>query len=285
MNKINDYFGLVKFSHTIFAMPFALTGYFMGAAEVGFSWLLLVQVVACMVLARTAAMAFNRLVDRKFDAMNPRTSAREIPAGRVSVGAARCLVVGCALCFVAVCATINMLCLVLAPVALLVVLGYSYAKRFTSLCHLILGLGLAIAPVGAYIAVTGSFAAAPLILSGLVFTWVAGFDVIFALQDVMFDRSANLRSIPASVGVCGGLVISAVLHLLTVAAVVAIGVCYINNVWYWIGAAAFTGLLVFQHLIVKPTDLSRVGLAFGTTNGVASIVFALFTIVSFFAAR
>lgn len=281
---LNKILSLIKFSHAIFAMPFALIGYAIGVRVAGFEWLLLVQVILCMVFARSAAMAFNRLVDREFDAKNPRTAQREIPAGKLSVTAVTWLVVGSSVAFVLTALSINLLCFLLSPVALAVVLGYSYTKRFTFYCHLVLGLGLAIAPVGAYVAVAGGFGASVMIVAALVLTWVAGFDIIFALQDTEFDRGEGLYSIPSKIGVRRALHVSSALHLITVGCVVWLGfVVYpASPVLYWIGAAIFAALLAFQHAIVKPTDLSRVGLAFGTTNGVASVLYALFVILSLF---
>lgn len=278
---MKKYLSLVKFSHTVFALPFALVGYFLAVEQVGFDWLLLVKVLTCMVLARSSAMAFNRIVDRKFDAQNPRTATREIPSGAINLRSAVLFFAVCTVGFVCVTATINMLCFALSPLALVIILGYSFTKRFTSFCHLILGLGLAIAPTAAYIAVTNQFAALPILFSCLVFTWVAGFDIIFALQDADFDKSANLHSIPSRLGVRNGLIISGLLHLVTLIFVIIIGV-YLPNFVYGVGAGCFGAMLIYQHLIVKPTDLSRVNLAFGTTNGIASIAFAIFTILSLY---
>lgn len=282
---IGKYLGLVKFSHTIFAIPFALIGYTLGVLQASFSWWTLLGVVACMVLARSAAMGFNRLIDRKFDAANPRTASREIPAGLISVRAAKVFVAACSIGFVAVAATFNVLTFVLSPVALAVVLGYSYTKRFTPFCHLVLGLGLAIAPTAAYIAVTGEFSLISVIFSGLVLAWVSGFDIIFALQDVDFDRNAGLNSIPAQLGVKGGLVVSALLHIVCYGFTLVAGAILITRfgaspILMWCGVSVFGGLLLYQHIIVKPSDLSRVNLAFGTTNGIASVIYATFVILS-----
>lgn len=280
---IKKYLSLVKFSHTIFALPFAIIGFALGVKVVGFEWGLLIQVVVAMFLARSAAMGFNRIVDREYDARNPRTADRELPAGKISVTSASWFVAICACAFVVTALTINVLCFLLSPLALAIIFGYSYTKRFTSWCHIVLGVALGIAPMGAYIAVTGSVAWAPALFSLLVITWVAGFDVIFALQDSEFDRSEALHSIPASVGIRNGLIVSALLHIGTAVLVAVVGiVIHPNVVLYWIGAAIFMALLAFQHAIVRPNDLSRVGLAFGTTNGVASILYATFVILSLF---
>lgn len=284
---MKSYLNLVKFSHTIFALPFAMIGYSLGVQHSGFSWWTLMGVLACMVLARSAAMGFNRLIDRKFDAANPRTAQREIPAGVVSVRSVRTFVIICSVGFVAVAATFNLLTFLLSPIALAVVLGYSYTKRFTSLCHLVLGMGLAIAPTAAYIAVTGEISLISVLFSLIVLTWVSGFDIIFALQDVDFDRSAGLRSIPVRLGIRGGLIVSALLHFMTYCLVMISGMILIvqygaSAILMWCGVSAFGGLLFYQHIIVKPSDLSRVNLAFGTTNGVASVIYATFVILSLF---
>ncbi len=279
MGQVKDYFSLVKFAHTAFALPFALIGYTLGVLAVGFDPWTLVAVLGCMVFARNAAMGFNRVIDRRFDGRNPRTAGREIPAGKISVRAGKWFVVLNSVAFVAVAATFNRLTLALSPVVLLVVLGYSYTKRFTALCHIVLGLGLAIAPSAAYIAVTGTLTPIPVWISVLVLTWVSGFDIIYALQDVGFDQSERLHSIPTALGVRGALWTSVSLHLVTVAMVVVVGAQLGNGIFYWIGVALFLGLLVYQHLIVRPGDLSRIGAMFGLTNGLASIAYAVFVIL------
>lgn len=277
--QVKDYFSLVKFAHTAFALPFALIGYTLGVTAAGFDPWTLVAVLACMVFARNAAMGFNRVIDRRFDMRNPRTAGREIPAGKISVRAGKWFVILNSAAFIAVAATFNWLTLALSPVVLVVVLGYSYTKRFTALCHMVLGLGLAIAPSAAYIAVTGTLAMTPVCISVLVLTWVSGFDIIYALQDAGFDREERLHSVPAALGVRGALWVSVLLHVVTVAMVIVVGNLLGNGVLYWTGAAVFLGLLVYQHLIVRPGDLSRIGAMFGLTNGLASIAFATFVIL------
>jgi len=284
MNKLLLYSRLVKFEHTIFAMPFALIGFFLAAMvtdQIPF-WKLLGAIVLAMVFARNAAMGFNRYLDRKFDAANPRTSAREIPAGLVSAPRALTFVVLNALLFVAICYLINSLCFALSPVALFVILGYSFTKRFTPLCHFVLSLGLSLAPIGAWLAVSGYFALLPLLFSGVVFFWVSGFDIIYACQDVEFDHKYHLQSIPVQVGVRSALRISVALHLVSFLFVVLAGIFMQANLIFWIGAILFGGLMIYQHRIVKADDLSRVNLAFGTTNGIAGVVFALFVIGSLY---
>lgn len=283
---MKNYLSLVKFSHTIFALPFALTGYALGVVHAGkgISWISLSLVVLCMVFARSAAMAFNRYVDRDIDATNPRTQTREIPAGIISPKAALLFIIANCLAFVLCTWFINPICFYLSPVALLVVLGYSYTKRFTFLCHLVLGIGLGLAPVGAFLAVTGYFDPIPIYYGLAVFTWVAGFDIIYALQDEAFDRSKQLYSIPAAFGKKRALKISEWLHLLTAFFMVwAARTVYAELLaggWLlWTGTALFLILLVWQHFLVKPEDLSRVNLAFFTTNGMASLIFGAFTVL------
>jgi 4-hydroxybenzoate polyprenyltransferase len=281
---ISRYLSLIKFSHTIFAMPFAMTGFFLASTqkEYGFSFRLLILVVLCMIFARSAAMAFNRYIDRRYDSLNPRTSVREIPAGLISHRAALWFVILSSALFIASAALINRLTLYLAPVALLVVLGYSLTKRFTALCHFILGLGLSLAPIGAYISVTGRFDILPLIYSAIVLTWVGGFDIIYALQDDEFDRIQKLFSLPSRMGRKIALRLSEISHIATVALVVTAGFNGGGGYLFWIGAAVFSLMLLTQHLLVKPDDLTRVTLAFATTNGIASILFSLLVIADLY---
>lgn len=265
-------------------MPFALIGFTLGikASKEPFHPWLLVKVLLCMVLARTAAMAFNRYIDRDIDSKNERTKTREIPAGIVSSNSALLLVIFSSLLFIGTTYFINTICFYLSPVALLVILGYSLTKRFTWLCHLVLGLGLSLAPIGAYLAVTGQFNMIPLYFSFAVICWVSGFDIIYALQDIDFDKSLQLNSMPVAFGKKGALVISSILHALSISFVILAGLNLPFGNIYWIGVLIFSALVIYQHLIVKPTDLSRVNLAFFTTNGVASIVFAVFVIADVF---
>lgn len=281
---MKNYLSLIKFSHTIFAMPFAVIGFFIAvsAGTASLDWKLFVLVVLCMVFARSAAMAFNRYIDRRFDQANTRTAIREIPAGVISPKAALVFVIANSALFIATTWFINPICFFLSPVALLVVLGYSYTKRFTALCHLVLGTGLALAPIGAYLAVTGEFALLPLLFSFVVLFWVSGFDIIYALQDEDFDRSQQLRSIPVALGKKGALALSSVLHLLCAGLIIFAGVYAEFDLWYWAGAAVFLGLLIYQHRLVKPHDLSKVTLAFATTNGIASVVFSVFVLLELY---
>jgi 4-hydroxybenzoate polyprenyltransferase len=284
LNSIKNYFSLVKFSHTVFAMPFALIGYSLAVSEPEYSFniKLLLLIVLCMIFARNAAMGFNRLADKKFDALNPRTRNREIPSGIIGSGAATVFVILNAALFIAATSFINRLTLLLSPVALLVILGYSLTKRFTFLCHFILGLGLSLAPIGAYISLTGKFSIVPLIYSFIVLTWVSGFDIIYALQDDEFDKSNNLHSVPSMTGKKNALAISVFVHILTFVMVILAGYAGNGGWLYWTGASLFSLFLTYQHMIVKHNDLSRVNLAFGTTNGVASIIFATLVILDLF---
>jgi 4-hydroxybenzoate polyprenyltransferase len=283
---MKNYLSLIKFSHTIFALPFALTGFFIGVKNQGegINWMLFALVIGCMVFARSAAMAFNRYLDRDIDAANPRTKIREIPAGIISDKSALVFVILNCLLFVACTFFINRLCFYLSPVALAVILGYSYTKRFTWFCHFVLGIGLALAPIGAYLAVTGRFDWIPVLYGVAVLFWVAGFDIIYALQDQDFDKSQQLYSVPVLLGTKNSLRLSEFLHLMTAA--IMVGASYLLHqnfpalgLLQWGATAIFLGLLTYQHLLVKPNDLGRINLAFFTTNGVASLIFGTLTIV------
>jgi 4-hydroxybenzoate polyprenyltransferase len=274
---MKKYFSLVLFAHSIFALPFAMIGFFLGVTTTDqpFSWVKFVLVLLCMVFARNAAMAFNRYLDRDIDAKNPRTQMRDIPAGKIAASNALIFVIVNCILFVAATAFINMLCFYLSPIALFVVLFYSYTKRFTALCHLVLGLGLSLAPIGAYIAVTGEFHILPVMYSLAVLFWVSGFDIIYALQDEDFDKSEKLHSIPATLGIRNALRLSELLHVCSALCVI-IPIYFLAFSWpYYIGVAFFCSMLIYQHLLVKPNDISRVNRAFATTNGYASVVFAI----------
>ena len=280
-SKIGDYMGLVKFSHTIFAMPFALMAFVFAlkTTEAQFSWILLLQIIGCMVFARNVAMGFNRWTDWKIDRDNPRTASREIPAGKISPKSAIIFVIINALLFIAVSSSINLLTAILSPVALTVVMFYSYCKRFTSLAHIVLGLSLGIAPSAAYIATTGTLTFAPCLISLLVLTWCGGFDIIYALQDLDFDRQNGLHSIPVRFGVKGALYISIALHAISIASLILFSL-YCPQGWLlWIGEALFCGCIILEHILVTPTHQRSIGIAFGTLNGIASLTLATFTIL------
>lgn len=300
MSTVKNYLSLIKFSHTIFAMPFALIGFFLAFYTKKRQWnlndtigwgnvnhmgpfknylLIFVLVILCMIFARSAAMAFNRYLDRQFDAKNPRTAIREIPSGIIKSNNALFFVIICCVLFITCTFFINRICFYLSPVALFVVLFYSYTKRFTALCHIVLGVGLSLAPIGAYLAVTGAFALLPVLFSFAVVFWVSGFDIIYALQDEEFDKSNQLYSIPATLGKSAALRVSELFHLFSAACVVYAGVYGKFGISYWLGIIFFICMLVYQHSIVKPNDLRRVNIAFMTANGIASVVFAVFVII------
>ena len=275
---MKKYLSLVLFAHTIFAMPFAFIGFFLAVSTTDnpFNWLKLAFMIMCMVFARNAAMAFNRYLDRSIDAQNPRTVVRDIPAGRIPAGNALAFtLINCAL-FIITTYFINSLCFYLSPVALAVVLGYSFTKRFTPLCHLILGLGLSLAPIGAYLVITDRFNIVPIFFSLAVLCWVSGFDIIYALQDEEFDRRNNLKSIPAWLGAKNALLVSSALHVFAVIFITLPMLYTPLGGFYIAGILFFIGLLIYQHLLVKPDDLSKVNRAFFTTNGIASVIFAVF---------
>ena len=280
---VRNYLSLIKFSHTVFALPFALIGFVMGAAAMNFeiNWWIGVYILLCMIFARSAAMAFNRYADRDIDKDNPRTAGREIPSGVIDANKALLYTIINAVLFIALTWMINPLCFYLSPVALAVILGYSYTKRFTALCHFVLGVGLSLAPIGSYIAVTGEFAFLPILFSFAVLFWVSGFDIIYALQDEEFDLERDLKSVPARIGKKNALLLSTGLHVLCAAALLFAGVRGELGWYYWIGWMIFSVLLVYQHLLVKPNDLSKVNMAFFTTNGLASIAFAVFYCADF----
>lgn len=285
MENIRKYVRLVTFSHTLFALPFALVGFFLAVRgySLAFDAYRLVFVVLCMVFARNAAMAFNRLADRHFDAANPRTAGREIPAGKVSPGNALLFIGINALLFMLSAWMINTLCFFLSPVALVVILGYSLSKRFTYLCHYILGLGLGLAPVGAFLAVSGYFAVLPILLGVIVLLWVSSFDIIYALQDEQFDKSLGLKSVPARFGKGTALWISRAGHILAAAGMVIFLAMstsggFISSIWSALAGITFITALAYQHWVVHTSGLQKVNLAFFTTNGIASVVFALFYI-------
>jgi 4-hydroxybenzoate polyprenyltransferase len=269
---------MVKFSHTIFAMPFALAAAAIAARDRGITPGRIGAIVLAMVGARTAAMGFNRIVDRHIDARNPRTATRELPTGQVGLSAAIALTVASIALFVGAAAWLGPLCLALSPVALAMVLGYSYTKRFTWLCHLFLGVAIAAGPGGAWIAVTGSISAPALWLMAAVATWIGGFDILYSLADRDFDRNEGLFSIPARFGIGGALAISIALHVITVAALFALGrAAHLGSI-YLAGAGIITALLIWEHAILRPTDLSRLNKAFFDLNGYVSLAFLVATV-------
>ncbi len=263
---------MIKFEHTLFALPFALMGMLLAAGGVPAGRIMLWIVVA-MVGARSAAMGWNRLVDREIDAANPRTASRALPAGLVTPGFVALFVAANLALLVVAAWRLNPLCLALSPLAIVILLGYSYTKRFTWAAHLALGLALAGAPLGAWIAVTGRFAPTPFVLAGAVITWVAGFDVLYALQDEAFDRARGLASVPARFGTVAALAISAALHVVALGLLAALPFVYPPGLSgaFWIGVAGCAALLVYQHAVVRPGDLSRLNAAFFTANGILAL--------------
>ena len=282
--SIKRYASLVVFAHTLFALPFALIGFSLAYVQVlpSHPWLLLLQVLACMLTARNCAMSFNRYADRYIDAKNVRTQMRELPSGKLSVRQVLWFWACNALLLLLVCLSINALCFYLAFPALAVLCGYSYVKRFSWGCHFVLGLALSIAPAGAYIAVCGSLSWSVVCLSALVLLWTAGFDILYALPDEAHDKEQGLHSIPQRFGRVGALWISGGLHLLVLPLLWAFGqtVTFSTPLLYGLAALLFTGLLIYQHSLVGPRNLSRLNRAFFTANGLASVLFAVLTVLA-----
>jgi 4-hydroxybenzoate polyprenyltransferase len=276
---------MIRFSHSVFALPFALASASLAASTAGVAVRQVVWIVVAMVSARSAAMGFNRLVDRTIDARNPRTASRELPRGVLSAREVALFVAASSAVFVAAAAMLNPLCLALSPIALAIVFGYSYTKRFTAASHLVLGLALAVAPVGAWVAIDGRFAKAPLVLGAAVLVWVAGFDTIYSCQDEEFDRAAGLHSLPARFGVRRALALARGMHVL---AVVLLGSLY----WlvplhpsYLAGVAGIAAALAWEHSIVRPGDLSRVMQAFNLNGWVSLGYLAITAAASWLGAR
>ena len=281
MDNLKKYLSLVKFSHTVFALPFAIIGYTIGITEpdAAFKWYTFLLVILCMVFARNAAMGFNRWADAAIDASNPRTAVRDIPAGNISKPGTLWFVIINSIAFIICTFFFNPLCAALSIPFLLVILGYSYTKRFTSLSHFVLGFGLALAPIGAYLTVNPTWRGTLLYLSLIVFTWVSGFDIIYSCQDASFDKENRLHSVPSLVGIKRALQISIGLHLLSILFLVLLGLREGYSYSYWIGASIFAVLLIYQHSLVKENDLSKVNLAFFTTNGIGSVLFGTFYLI------
>lgn len=284
IKKINNYLSLVKFSHTVFALPFALLSFVWAIKKTDgeLSITTLVLIIVCMVTARNCAMAFNRIVDRKFDKKNPRTSSREIPSGKISTKNATIFVIANCILFIISSAMINNLTFLLSPIALMIVMGYSLTKRFSWLCHYVLGLSLGIAPVAAYISVTGEIALFPVLLCFVVMSWVSSFDIIYSLQDEQFDRENHLFSIPVVLGRVPAMILSSMIHVITILLVIYIGVLYNLNAIYWVGVILFSIILVWEHIIVKPNDISKANVAFATMNSIGGLGYCIITILSLY---
>ena len=282
--SVQKYFSLIKVSHTIFSLPFAVLGFVLAFHSNGleFQYDTFVFVILAVLFARSAAMGFNRYVDRKIDAKNPRTKTREIPSGKISPKTVLLLVVLSSIAFILTTYFINKLCFYLSPIALLVVLTYSFTKRFTYVSHFILGLGLALAPMGAYLSINPSFDISIIVLSIAVMLWVAAFDVVYALQDIQVDRKEGLFSIPSSFGFKNARIISILMHLISVF-LFSYFAFLINAGWiYWIGLFLFSFFVALQHIRIKKQDLSNINILFFTYNGIASIVFSTLTILDIF---
>lgn len=281
-SRLIAYVNLVKLPHTVFALPFALVGVVLASyrrplrlADVG--W-----VILAFTAARFAAMAFNRIVDREIDRRNPRTAMRELPRGTLSVREALISVVVASSLFIFSASRLNELCLALSPVALAWIFFYSYTKRFTRWSHLVLGVSLSIAPVGGYLAVVGAWSRPAWMLLALalaVATWVAGFDIFYSLQDLEFDRAQRLKSIPAALGETQGIRVARLMHVVSIAALMAVGLAVNAGGWYWIGVALAAALLVYEHSLVGPGDLGKLDAAFFTMNGMISIAFFFFVLM------
>ena len=281
MARLITYLSFVRFSHSVFALPFALTGALLAWRAEAFSWWQVCWIVFCMVSARSAAMGFNRLVDARLDALNPRTSMRELPRGQMSMTEATVFVVGSSCLFVYGAAQLNTLCLLLSPIALLIVFWYSLAKRHTSYTQLFLGLAMAVAPVGGWIAAGGRQGAEPWLLGLAIGLWVAGFDILYACQDVEFDRTHGLRSIPTKFGVGAAIRISRLMHAATVVAMAALWRAADLPPLYVAGVAMVAGLLVYEQSLVSEGDLSQVKKAFDV-NGYVGILYFTVTALSLF---
>ncbi|NLB67346.1 MAG: UbiA family prenyltransferase [Bacteroidales bacterium] len=278
--KVVHYFSLVKFSHTLFALPFALIGFVLALKEPGvdFGWLLLLKIVGCMFFARNSAMGFNRYADREIDARNPRTLFREIPSGKITPRQALTFVIINIVLFLLTALSINLLCFILAFPALAVLLGYSYTKRFTWLSHYVLGIALGIAPSAAFVAMTGYFTPAILVLSLSVFLWSSSFDILYSLPDEEIDRQQGLHSIPQKFGRVKAMRISLIGHLLLFFLIPLFGRLISGSWLFVIGACIFLALLIYQHAIISPTNLKRLNAAFFTSNGIASLLFMIFVV-------
>jgi len=280
VHALATYSKMIKLSHSIFALPFALAAAILAAREVEVTAVQIALIIGCMVAARSSAMGFNRVVDRDIDAQNPRTASREIPSGQISVSAAWGFTLGSAGLFVLFAGLLSPLVLALSPVALAIVWGYSYTKRYTAWCHLVLGLGLALAPTGVWIALTGGYGPTPALMSLAVGTWVAGFDIIYSCQDADFDEAQGLRSIPSVLGIRNALIVSGLLHLVTLASLAALPAFVTLGAVYYVGLVVIGAVLAYEHWLVRPDDLSRVDKAFFDLNGYVSIAFLVFVFLA-----
>jgi len=278
--KLVLYLRLIRFSHSIFALPFALTAAILAASGIP-SLRQMFWIVVAMVGARSGAMGLNRIIDRRIDAENPRTASREIPSGKVIVFDAVIFTVISFAVLVFAAYMLNPLCLKLSPVAMAVVFLYPYTKRFTWLSHFVLGIALSAAPLGAWIAVRGTFDWKIFPMAVAVIFWLAGFDVLYALQDLEFDRSFGLYSIPKKFGIKNTLILSAVFHLFSLGLLVCTGIIFNLGIFYWLGMIIVTGLFIYEHSLVKTDDLSRLDMAFFNMNGYISTAVFIFTMLDY----
>jgi 4-hydroxybenzoate polyprenyltransferase len=284
LKRFSTYLSFVRFSHSVFALPFALTGALLASRLHPVTWRHVAWIVVCMVTARSAAMGFNRLVDARFDAANPRTSSREIPSGRMSTTEATVFVVVMSIVFVVASAQLSWLCFILSPLALIIIFWYSLAKRYMWATQLFLGLAMAVAPVGGWLAAGGGLAWEPWVLGLAIALWVGGFDVLYACQDLDVDRRQHLKSIPVRFGVARSLWISRAMHVGAVACLTLLGFIAGLGPVYFFGVAAVAGLLVYEQSLVSATDLSNVKLAFDL-NGYVGILYFVITAISVYAGR
>jgi len=284
IKRISDFSSLVKISHTVFSLPFAIIGFFLSVKHdnSAFDVEIFGLMLLCVFFARNAAMSFNRIVDRNIDKKNPRTQNRDIPSGKIKVNSAIIFLIVNIILFITTTYFLNFLCFCLSPVALAVILGYSLTKRFTFLSHFVLGIGLSLAPIGAYLAVTAHFHFLPLLYSLAVIFWVSGFDIIYALHDTSFDKMQRLHSVPARFGIKKALVTSSVLHFCSLLFIVWAGIMNDNGMFFWIGTGIFSFFLFYQHYIVRPDDLSRIDMAFSTLNGFSGLILMIFFILDFY---
>ncbi len=279
LTRLRSYNRLIVLAHSVFALPFALWGYVLGSRQAGFSWTKLVWVLVAVVSARTSAMAFNRYIDRYWDARNPRTQGREIPQGHIRPQEALALSALAALLFLIAAWFLSPLCAALAPIALGILLGYSYTKRFTALSHFVLGSALGLAPIGAYLAITESFAPEPVIIGLAVLFWVAGFDILYALQDLDFDRQVGLHSIPAALGETPARYIALLCHFIAALLLIYVGFrLYFSQLLYWVGWLLFTLFVFRQHYISR--QISAINRTFFTYNGWASVILCALAILA-----
>lgn len=283
MKKFKHYFSLIKFSHTIFALPFAIVGAILGFQTNSFAvfpWHLFAYVILCMFFARSAAMSFNRYIDASFDKLNHRTQNREIPRGIFKRNTVLVFVIFNSLVFIVLTFFINKLVFMLSPIALLIILGYSYAKRFTMLSHVWLGVALGLSPIGAFFVFNPSFSWQPIFFSLIVLFWVAGFDIIYSTQDIDIDRKLNLKSIPAVFGYKNALKFAIIFHIISIIVVITTGIIFDKRILYWVGAFVFSILLMYEHLVVKRNSSEKnINMAFSILNSYAGLMFGIFVIL------